>query len=192
MQTNFSTTVKYAILSFAAACTFAIQSTQAGVFTTANGVISSYTANNQTTYYFYETSFIAAESQLELRTQEWWGTASASTPIILEIQDTYASGISGETSDSSFPNYYIFAFNASGTNVNVQIFVAAGTTSNAILSNLNNAKTSENISGRLLYATTVAPASSSVPEPSTAIAMGLLGVVGFAGNRRRRRQVSAA
>ena len=34
--------------------------------------------------------------------------------------------------------------------------------------------------------------SVSVPEPSTAIAMGLLGVVGFAGNRRRRRQVSAA
>jgi hypothetical protein len=28
--------------------------------------------------------------------------------------------------------------------------------------------------------------SSSVPEPSTAIAMGLLGIVGFAGNRRRR------
>ena len=34
--------------------------------------------------------------------------------------------------------------------------------------------------------------NSSVPEPSTAIAMGLLGVVGFAGNRRRRLQVSAA
>jgi hypothetical protein len=32
----------------------------------------------------------------------------------------------------------------------------------------------------------------SVPEPSTAIAMGLLGLVGFAGNRRRRRQVSVA
>ena len=31
-----------------------------------------------------------------------------------------------------------------------------------------------------------------VPEPSTAIAMGLLGIVGFAGNRRRRRQVSVA
>ena len=31
----------------------------------------------------------------------------------------------------------------------------------------------------------------AVPEPSTAIAMGLLGIVGFAGNRRRR-QVSAA
>jgi hypothetical protein len=29
---------------------------------------------------------------------------------------------------------------------------------------------------------------ASVPEPSTAIAMGLLGIVGFAGNRRRRRQ----
>ena len=29
--------------------------------------------------------------------------------------------------------------------------------------------------------------NSAVPEPSTAIAMGLLGVVGFAGNRRRRR-----
>ena len=34
--------------------------------------------------------------------------------------------------------------------------------------------------------------SGTVPEPSTAIAMGLLGVLGFAGNRRRRRQVSAA
>jgi len=34
--------------------------------------------------------------------------------------------------------------------------------------------------------------NSSVPEPSTAIAMGLLGVLGCAGNRRRRRQVSAA
>ena len=34
--------------------------------------------------------------------------------------------------------------------------------------------------------------NSSVPEPSTAIAMGLLGIVGFAGNRRRRRQESVA
>ena len=34
--------------------------------------------------------------------------------------------------------------------------------------------------------------TAAVPEPSTAIAMGLLGIVGFAGNRRRRRQVSAA
>ena len=34
--------------------------------------------------------------------------------------------------------------------------------------------------------------TGSVPEPSTAIAMGLLGIVGFAGHRRRRRQVSVA
>lgn len=34
--------------------------------------------------------------------------------------------------------------------------------------------------------------SATVPEPSTAIAMGLLGIVGFAGNRRRRRQEAAA
>ena len=51
---------------------------------------------------------------------------------------------------------------------------------------------------KLVYYSLVAPISGSsdatptVPEPSTAIAMGLLGVVGFAGNRRRRRQVSAA
>jgi len=47
-----------------------------------------------------------------------------------------------------------------------------------------------------IYWATPAPenttSNSGVPEPSTAIAMGLLGVVGFAGNRRRRRQVSAA
>ena len=35
-------------------------------------------------------------------------------------------------------------------------------------------------------------AAAAVPEPSTAIAMGLLGVVGFAGNRRRRRGVLIA
>lgn len=34
--------------------------------------------------------------------------------------------------------------------------------------------------------------ASTVPEPSTAIAMGLLGILGFAGNRRRRRQESVA
>jgi hypothetical protein len=42
----------------------------------------------------------------------------------------------------------------------------------------------------LYYATIVPPTATSVPEPSTAILMGLLGIVGFAGNRRRRRQVS--
>jgi len=34
--------------------------------------------------------------------------------------------------------------------------------------------------------------SPTVPEPTTAIALGLLGIVGFAGNRRRRRQESVA
>ncbi len=43
----------------------------------------------------------------------------------------------------------------------------------------------------LNYVATSAGASS-VPEPSTAIAMGLLGILGFAGNRRRRRQESVA
>ncbi len=34
--------------------------------------------------------------------------------------------------------------------------------------------------------------SGAVPEPSTAVVMGLLAIVGFAGNRRRRRQGSVA
>ncbi|MDB4338993.1 PEP-CTERM sorting domain-containing protein [Rubripirellula sp.] len=42
--------------------------------------------------------------------------------------------------------------------------------------------------GNTLYYAIPDTLSSSVPEPSTAIAMGLLGIVGFAGNRRRRRQ----
>jgi hypothetical protein len=45
----------------------------------------------------------------------------------------------------------------------------------------------ENIYRDLYWASTTAPSYGTVPEPSTAIAMGLLGVVGFAGNRRRRR-----
>ena len=41
----------------------------------------------------------------------------------------------------------------------------------------------------LYWASTTAPSTSpTVPEPSTAIAMGLLGLAGLAGNRRRRRQ----
>lgn len=38
----------------------------------------------------------------------------------------------------------------------------------------------------------VGSGGGTVPEPSTAMAMGLLGIVGFASNRRRRRQVSPA
>ena len=49
-----------------------------------------------------------------------------------------------------------------------------------------------NSSGTYYWASTTAPHTGTVPEPSTAIAMCFLGVVGFAGNRRRRRQVSAA
>ncbi len=37
-----------------------------------------------------------------------------------------------------------------------------------------------------------AASGGAVPEPSTAIVMGLLGIVGLAGNRRRRRQESVA
>lgn len=39
---------------------------------------------------------------------------------------------------------------------------------------------------------TLTVTTPAVPEPSTAIAMGLLGIVGFAGNHRRRRQLSVA
>ncbi|MAI33947.1 MAG: hypothetical protein CMM07_20045 [Rhodopirellula sp.] len=40
------------------------------------------------------------------------------------------------------------------------------------------------------FATFALSAPTAVPEPSTAIAMGLLDVVGFAGNRRRRRSAA--
>ena len=39
---------------------------------------------------------------------------------------------------------------------------------------------------RLIWAATSANSQNPVPEPSTAIAMGLLGVLGFAGSRRRK------
>ena len=46
--------------------------------------------------------------------------------------------------------------------------------------------------GFAVDAVSVSAVTATVPEPSTAIAMGLLGIVGFAGNRRRRRQESVA
>ena len=48
------------------------------------------------------------------------------------------------------------------------------------------------ISGTTQTLTVQSLSNASVPEPSTAIVMGLLGIVGFAGNRRRRRRESVA
>ncbi|MGC6448443.1 MAG: PEP-CTERM sorting domain-containing protein [Rubripirellula sp.] len=48
--------------------------------------------------------------------------------------------------------------------------------------------TQEQAGAKFYWVSKAQASSSTVPEPSTAIAMGLLGIVGFAGNRRRRRQ----
>ena len=45
------------------------------------------------------------------------------------------------------------------------------------------------VTARVLITWSLIDIKSIFPEPSTAIAMGLPGVVGFAGNRRRRREI---
>ena len=78
------------------------------------------------------------------------------------------------------------------------VYVYTSTTDvNAVLVNdeVSVNPTADNNQGtyfQYAYIDKIINSQQAVPEPSTAISMGLLGVVGFAGNRRRRRQVSAA
>lgn len=53
-------------------------------------------------------------------------------------------------------------------------------------------ETGDTVTMRYESSFTPGTTNAAVPEPSTAIAMGFLGILGFAGNRRRRRQKSVA
>ena len=50
-----------------------------------------------------------------------------------------------------------------------------------------NPNSTAGLEGKGSFSFSGSSSSGAVPEPSTAITMGLLGIVGFAGNRRRRR-----
>ena len=155
----------------------------AGVITTVNGVTSWTNDTDSTTYYFYTGSYNNAAVQPE-------GFTNALNLANEMVSDLNTQGTTDYVT-------YMFLFTktpgpsrpASGSITAESVVNFTGDPNLYFRSNVTvDANNTASTGKTHLWASTTAP----VPEPSTAIAMGLLGVVGFAGNRRRRRQVSAA
>ena len=161
-----------------------------------NGIVISYT-NSGTTYYFHTGSI---SDHTDLYEAPDSTTANA---ITFDLRDALNSSTTTLSTAVEYAfrtpiNDYILFENGSTTSIKSYHLVTydptypvGGPQWDAYGEQKPDASTSTR--GNAFYwATLTAPPTSDVPEPSTAIAMGLLGVVGFAGNRRRRRQVSAA
>jgi hypothetical protein len=160
----------------------------AGVVVDFNGEFPVWTNDNDgTTYYFYSGAYNLAAVQPE-------GFASAGN-IGEALRDDLNQY--DPTALSNANRIFIIASDGNpprptqtGINTNIVLFndFTGSWESQPVLGIDPN--TQQEAGASYYWASTTEPASN-VPEPSTAIAVGLLGVVGFAGNRRRR-QVSAA
>ena len=174
--------LQHACVLCAIALTFIVLGTSqstAGIVLDSNGNVTSFTYNSST-YYFYKGSFNDNAAIID----DLYSTESGNLNQYLK-NDLLAA-------PSATPNAYVFAAAPTASTVNVRV---TSTDSGGTWRFLNNTfdRSLTTVDGLdIYYASTTAPSGGDVPEPSTAIAMGLLGVVGFAGNRRRRRQVSAA
>ena len=94
----------------------------------------------------------------------------------------------GETKNEVVHNgVALFSSTADNSNFNLTATLAANDHIDFVVNRSSDAYNGDSTGLRASLTLTQA-----VPEPSTASAMGLLGIVGFAGNRRRRRQESVA
>ena len=144
--------------------------------------------------YFYKGSAEDVDSDVNLEDEPWWkdglqaGALAEHLIDHLSREQSYIETLTGQTQVE-----YKFAFDYSSADT---------ITSHAVFSNFGEWSSTYDL-GRTFndrithtgdspwtfyWASTTPLNSSQVPEPSTAIAMGLLGMAGFAGNRRRRCQ----
>ena len=124
----------------------------------------------------------------------WFDDGYNTRALTLQLTDASDPNSIPNTPGINNNPMYVFAW---GVNINNKVLAymawngGSGWTGGVNYSNVFNLdQTSHN--GRIIYYAIIDTGDSTVPEPSTAIAMGLLGIVGFAGNRRRRRQESVA
>ena len=161
----------------------------------ANGIATKWTSNGGTEYYFHQGSY--NDNSLAVT------VIAAEDPVLAQVaMKESLRDATSPTADRTVA--YAFATSVDSTNVlsHIVTWITSSPHNNQFVSDLDEtvARSTETYTTsfsptetRTIYwASTIAPTSGDVPEPSTAIAVGLLGVVGFAGNRRRRRQVSAA
>ena len=160
----------------------------AGVITTVDANVISWD-NAGTTYYFYKGSYNNAVVQPEAFSDPGsLGTALSNDLNSPSANSEYTTTefLFAAASSPSRPT----ASNISVTYVSLTPFFPYNYTSGGPI----NIHPDTTVWGTntVYWASTTAPPTGTVPEPSTAIAMCMIGIVGFAGNRRRRRQVSAA
>ena len=112
----------------------------------------------------------------------------APTAGVYAITGDFESLHFGETKNEVVHNgVALFSSTADNSNFNLTATLAANDHIDFVVNRSSDAYNGDSTGLRASLTLTQA-----VPEPSTAIAMGLLGIVGFAGNRRRRRQESVA
>ena len=164
----------------------------AGVVLDSNGIVTKWTTENgsNTDYYFYEGSYndVASVATVFTPTNNAANIGGDLTNLASALQSN------GASNDGVI---YVFAYDDGahdpgdiGGYAVVKWAVINSWTTNDTNDRNRTATTIDAFgfgAATIYWASTTAPSNGTVPEPSTAIAMGLLGVVGFAGNRRRRR-----
>jgi len=161
-----------------------ISETKAGVITAVeNGIVTkaTLTLGGSDIYVKFEaTSFNDVITVPATESMPWFGSASDATNLATQLSD-----ILNVTAETTTSVYYFFAYEKPFTTL-VRNYRAEY--KNETWQSIHW----QHNPGAVVYYATLDTSVSTVPEPSTAIAMGLLGIVGFAGNRRRRRQESVA
>jgi len=157
-----------------------------------SGVVTQWqSANDGNTYYFHQGSYNDVSNVVKTFTDDnavKFALDGLTEPggILPRLDSTASANTTdyiyffaiGQPNASTISTYYILNPGSTWVQGSTNAWIRTDTTYS-----FNGTKT--------IYWASLSDPNSSVPEPSTAIAMGLLGVVGFAG-RRRRRQVSAA
>ena len=165
----------------------------AGVITVVGGVVTEATLSDGTqniTVKFVSSPYnnLSLTDVADLQASSWWTNSTSNRDDARNLAIDLAATMDSSTESITTHNgsrlqYYVFATFKSSY-VQGIIIDYTGSTTGWEQRNPTNIGLSEDI----IYAIE----TTTVPEPSTAIAMGLLGIVGFAGNRRRRRQGSVA
>ena len=161
-----------------------------------DGQLKSWTIDN-TTVYFYKGSAEAVDSDVNLKDEFWWKDQITAFYLAQELkyelsqEQSYIDTLTGQNQEVE----YKFAFDQyeSADSITSHAVYSDGgrfesTTQTPFTDPITDTGYSEDGTTWTFYWASTTPLNSSqVPEPSTAIALGLLGIVGFAGNRRRRR-----
>ena len=164
-----------------------------------DGQLKSWTWTRENlTVYFYKGSAEAVDSDVNLKDEFWWKDTVTPAYLAYELkyelsqEQSYIDTLTGQNQEVE----YKFAFDqyeSADFITSHYVYSYFGTWDSThygdpFSDKITDTGYSEGGTEWTFYWASTTPLNSSqVPEPSTAIAMSLLGVVGFAGNRRRRR-----